>query len=139
MAGPDDWNSKIIEEFRANGGEVRAFREQPLLLLTHVGARSGATRTNPLAYFDDDDRYVIVASKAGAPTKPDRYHSLLADPSATVEVGNRDLRRHRRGSFTTRARDTLDDDAERNPAFAEYEEATERTIPVIVLRRVGGS
>jgi deazaflavin-dependent oxidoreductase (nitroreductase family) len=139
MAGPDDWNRKIIEEFRANGGEVRAFRGQPLLLLTHIGARSGTIRTNPLAYFDDDDRFVIVASKAGAPTNPDWYHNLLADPSATVEVGTE--------TFDVTAEEASPRErarlwtmiTERNPAFAEYEEATERTIPVMVLRRVGGS
>jgi deazaflavin-dependent oxidoreductase (nitroreductase family) len=137
MAGPDDWNRKIIEEFRANGGEVHAFRGQPLLLLTHVGARSGTSRTNPLAYFDDDDRFVIVASKGGAPTNPDWYHNLLANPSATVAVGTE--------TFDVTAEEASPRErarlwtmiTERNPAFAEYEEATDRTIPVMVLRRVG--
>lgn len=139
MARPDDWNRKIIEEFRANGGEVRAFRGQPLLLLTHVGARSGTTRTNPLAYFNDDDRYVIVASKAGAPTNPDWYHNLLVNPSATVEVGTETFdvvaevagpgERERLWTMITEA----------NSAFADYERTTERTIPVMVLRRVEAS
>ena len=83
-----DWNGKIIEEFRANQGRVTTFARQPLLLLTHTGAKTGKRRTNPLAYFRDGDRYVIVASKGGAPTNPDWYYNLLANPRATIEVGN---------------------------------------------------
>jgi deazaflavin-dependent oxidoreductase (nitroreductase family) len=139
MARADDWNRKVIEEFRANAGQVRAFRQQPLLLLTHTGARTGATRTNPLAYFPDDDRYVVVASKGGAPTNPDWYHNLLADPRATVEVGTE--------AFSVIADEAAPDERERlwrmitarNPAFAEYERNTGRTIPVMILQRVEGS
>ena len=80
-------NRRTIEEFRANGGKVASFASQPLLLLTHRGAKTGTRRTNPLAYFRDGDDYVIVASKGGAETDPDWYHNLLAEPSATIEVG----------------------------------------------------
>ncbi|MGZ8631318.1 MAG: nitroreductase family deazaflavin-dependent oxidoreductase [Actinomycetota bacterium] len=138
MAAPDDWNRNVIEEFRANGGEVRAFRHQPLLLLTHTGARTGATRTNPLAYFADDDRYVIIASKGGAPNNPDWYHNLRANPSATVEVGTE--------TFDVTVEEAGPEERERlwamitdhNPAFGEYERTTDRTIPVMILRRVEG-
>jgi deazaflavin-dependent oxidoreductase (nitroreductase family) len=128
-----DWNTQVIEEFRANGGRVAAFARQPLLLLTHRGARSGIERTNPLAYFRDGDDYVIVASKGGAPTNPDWYHNLLAHPDATIEVGTE--------SLEVRARPADAHERERlwamittaNRAFAEYEDTTDRTIPVIVL------
>ena len=86
-----DWNRKIIEEFRANNGRVATFARQPLLLLTHTGAKTGKRRTNPLAYFRDGDRYIVVASKGGAPTNPDWYYNLLANPWATIEVGNERL------------------------------------------------
>jgi len=85
---PTDFNARIIEEFRANGGRVGGpFEGQPLLLLHHVGARSGQQRVNPLVYQRDDGRYVIFASKAGAPTNPDWYHNLKAHPEADIEVG----------------------------------------------------
>ncbi len=138
MAPPDDWNRNVIEEFRANAGQVRAFRHQPLLLLTHTGARTGVSRTNPLAYFADDDRYVIIASKGGAPNNPDWYHNLLANPSATVEIGTE--------TFAVTAEESSPEERERlwamitdrNPAFGEYERTTERTIPVMILRRAEG-
>ncbi|MGO9973633.1 MAG: nitroreductase/quinone reductase family protein, partial [Solirubrobacteraceae bacterium] len=85
---PADFNAKIIEEFRANGGRVGGmFESMPLLLLHHTGAKSGKQRVNPLAYQRDGDRYVIFASKAGAPTNPDWYHNLKAHPEVAIEVG----------------------------------------------------
>jgi deazaflavin-dependent oxidoreductase (nitroreductase family) len=128
-----DWNRGVIEEFRANDGRVRAFARQPLLLLTHTGAKTGTRRTNPLAYFRDGDRYVVVASKGGAPTNPDWYHNLLANPRATIEVGAEELEvtaeparpeeRERLWAMIT----------EENPAFKQYEKKTPRTIPLAIL------
>jgi deazaflavin-dependent oxidoreductase (nitroreductase family) len=128
-----DWNRGVIEEFRANDGRVRAFARQPLLLLTHTGAKTGTRRTNPLAYFRDGDRYVVVASKGGAPTNPDWYHNLLANPRATIEVGAEELgvtaeparpeERERLWAMIT----------EKNPAFKQYEKKTPRTIPLAIL------
>ena len=131
-----DWNASVIEEFRSNQGRVAAFAQQPLLLLTHRGAKSGTERTNPLAYFRDGDDYLVVASKAGAPTDPDWYHNLLRNPDATIEVGTDRLE--------VRARPADPDERERlwtsittqNPAFAEYEDKTDRTIPVVILTPV---
>lgn len=131
-----DWNAKVIDEFRANDGRVAAFARQPLLLLTHRGARTGTKRTNPLAYFRDSDDYVVVASKGGAPTNPDWYHNLLANPDATIEVGTE--------VFVVTARQSDDEERERlwamitsaNPAFAEYETKTDRRIPVMILTPV---
>ena len=128
-----DWNGKIIEEFRANQGRVATFARQPLLLLTHTGAKTGKRRTNPLAYFRDGDRYIIVASKGGAPTNPDWYYNLLANPRATIEVGNERL------EVTAELADPVEREhlwamvIERNPAFKEYEKKTRRTIPLVIL------
>jgi deazaflavin-dependent oxidoreductase (nitroreductase family) len=130
-----DWNQQVIEEFRANDGRVQSFGHQPLLLLTHRGARTGTERTNPLAYFPDGDRYVIVASKGGAPTNPDWYFNLKANPDASVELGTE--------SFDVHATEVAPEErprlwqlvTTRNPAFAEYETKTDRTIPLFVLDR----
>ncbi|MGP0051696.1 MAG: nitroreductase/quinone reductase family protein, partial [Solirubrobacteraceae bacterium] len=85
---PADFNAKIIDEFRASGGRVGGmFESMPLLLLHHTGAKSGKQRINPLAYQRNGDRYVIFASKAGAPTNPDWYHNLKAHPEVAIEVG----------------------------------------------------
>jgi deazaflavin-dependent oxidoreductase (nitroreductase family) len=134
-----DRNEAVIREFRANDGRVASFATQPLLLLTHRGARTGIERTNPLAYFRDDERYVIVASKGGAPTNPDWYRNLLAHPRASVEVGTE--------RFEVTAREATGAERERlwemitgrNRAFAGYAERTARTIPVLVLERADPS
>ncbi len=135
MADRSNWNSAIIEEFRANEGRVGAFASQPLLLLTHTGARSGRQRTNPLAYLADGDRFVVFATKGGSPTNPDWFHNLVANPTVTIEVGTE--------SFEVEAEVAEGDERERlwkeqvsrNRSFGDYEARTSRKIPVIVLRR----
>jgi deazaflavin-dependent oxidoreductase (nitroreductase family) len=136
MAERDDWNRKIIEEFRANAGEVGGmFENMPILLLTMTGAKSGRKRTTPLAYMRDGDRYVIFASKGGAPTNPDWFHNLIANPDATIEVGTE--------TIDVTAEVAKGDERDRLwkeqvsliPSFGDYEAKTTRTIPVIVLRR----
>ena len=86
-----DWNARnlrVIEEFRANAGKVGGnFARMPVVLLTTRGARSGRLHTTPLAFSRDGDRILVVASKGGAPTNPDWYHNLVANPTVTVEVG----------------------------------------------------
>ena len=128
-----DWNRKIIEEFRANNGRVATFARQPLLLLTHTGAKTGKRRTNPLAYFRDGDRYIVVASKGGAPTNPDWYYNLLANPWATIEVGNEQLEVTAEPVGPAERERLWTMDIERNPAFREYEKKTHRTIPLVIL------
>jgi deazaflavin-dependent oxidoreductase (nitroreductase family) len=131
---PADFNAQIIEEFRANEGRVGGmFEGSTLLLLHHTGAKSGKSRTNPLGYLSDEGRYVIFASKAGAPTNPDWYHNLKADPNVTIEVGT-DTIQVVASEATGDERDRLyRTQAERVPQFAEYEMQTDRVIPVIVL------
>ena len=131
---PADFNAKIIDEFHANGGRVGGmFESMPLLLLHHTGARSGKSRINPLAYQADGDRYVIFASKAGAPTNPDWYHNLKAHPEVAIEVGT--------ATINVVASEASDDErerlfraqAERSPQFAAYQDKTDRVIPAIIL------
>lgn len=105
----------------------------PLLLLHHTGAKSGKSRTNPLAYQRDGDRYVVFASKAGAPTNPDWYHNLKARPTTTIEVGG-DTVDVAATEATGEERERLfRTQAERVPQFAEYEKRAGRVIPVIIL------
>jgi deazaflavin-dependent oxidoreductase (nitroreductase family) len=128
-----DWNRGVIEEFRANEGRVQAFARQPLLLLTHTGAKTGTKRTNPLAYFRDGDRYVVVASKGGAPTNPSWYYNLLANPTATIEVGVDKLEVTAEPAGLEERRRLWAMITGRNPAFEEYKKKTPRTIPVVIL------
>ncbi len=134
MAEMDDFNTPIIEEFRANGGKVGGnFEGAPMLLLTTVGAKSGKTRVNPMMYLDDDGRRYVFASKAGAPTNPDWYHNLLAHPEASIEVGS-DVVDVVATPLTGADRDRIyAEQASRYPGFAEYQEKTDRVIPVVAL------
>jgi deazaflavin-dependent oxidoreductase (nitroreductase family) len=136
MAGPSDFNAKIIEEFRANGGIVGGpFEGAPMVLLTTTGAKSGEQRTSPLVYLPDGDRVVIFASKAGAPTHPAWYHNLKANPAVQVEVGS-ERYPATAVEITGPERDALfAKQVERMPGFKTYEEATTRVIPVIALVR----
>lgn len=133
---PNDFNARIIEQFRANGGQVgEPFQDTPLLLLHHTGARTGTARVNPVAYLADGNRYVIFASKAGAPTNPDWYHNLRANPEVEVEFGD-----ERFSAVATPVEGSERDriyaeQAKAFPGFADYEKATDRVIPVIELRR----
>jgi deazaflavin-dependent oxidoreductase (nitroreductase family) len=137
MPSPNDHNTKVIEEFRANAGVVQGWGDAKLLLLTTTGAKSGKHHTTPVAYSSDGDRLVVIASYAGRENNPAWYHNLVAHPNATVEVG----------AETFEAVAEVAEGAERDriyaaqaaaiPAFAEYERKTTRRIPVILLNRVG--
>lgn len=128
-----DWNRKVIDEFRANDGEVAAFEDRPLLLLHHRGAKTGTERVNPLARVDFDGGYAVMASKGGSPDNPDWYHNLRANPDAKVELGHETIPVRARvleGAEKDRAWEKITSE---RPAFAEYQEKTERTIPVLLL------
>ena len=135
-AGPNDWNAKIIEEFRSSGGKVGGdFEGAPLLLLHTTGAKSGKERVNPMMYLPDDGRLVVFASKAGAPTNPDWYHNLVANPKASVEVGTDTIDVNARVATGEERERLWSRQKELYPGFAEYEAKTTREIPVIVLER----
>ncbi len=138
MSEYQNFNQKIIKEFRANGGKVGGpFEGGNMLLLTTTGAKSGQPRVSPLAYSTDGDKILIIASKGGAPTNPDWFYNLSANPVVTVE----------RGTETFQARATVPEAAERDhlfdqvsahmPGFAEYQRNTTRKIPVVVLEKLG--
>lgn len=134
MSSPQDWNTAIIEEFRANEGKVGGqFAGSPLLLLHSTGARTGAERVHPMMYQRIDGDYAVFASKGGAPTNPDWYHNLVAHPRAKVKVGTDTLdvtarvaRDEERDRIWTRQKSDY-------PGFAEYEANTAREIPVVIL------
>jgi deazaflavin-dependent oxidoreductase (nitroreductase family) len=132
-----DWNDKIIAEFRANGGKVGGpFEGATLLLLHHVGARSGTERVAPLAYLPDGDRMLIIASKGGAPTNPDWYHNLKANPRVDVELGTETVRVDAHELAPAERAEKWAEITTRAPGFADYQKKTERVIPVFALQRV---
>ena len=136
-----DWNSGVINEFRANEGRVGGyFKGAPMILIHHIGARSGAVRINPLVYFPEPDgAMLIVASKGGAPTNPDWYHNVRANPRFEVEVGTQ--------TFTVEATELTGEERDAvwprivadRPGFGEYQTRTTRLIPVFRLRPLPGS
>lgn len=133
-SSPPDYNAQIIEEFRANAGRVGgAFAGTSLLLLHHVGARSGKARVNPVAYLQDGGRYVIFASKAGAPANPAWYHNLKAHPEVSVEVGTETINVVASEATGAERERLFSAQVERSPQFAEYQAKTDRLIPVIIL------
>ena len=132
-----DFNTAVIQEFRANQGKVGGYFAGTNVLLLHtVGARSGQPRTNPLVYIHDGDHLVIVASKAGAESNPDWYYNLLANPIVTIELGSE--------QFQARAI-PVTEEPERSrlyakmvayrAGFGEYEQKTSRKIPAVILER----
>jgi deazaflavin-dependent oxidoreductase (nitroreductase family) len=137
-AAPTDFNASIIAEFRANGGKVGGpFEGAPMVLLHTTGAKSGQERVNPLVYTRDGDRYVVIASKGGAPTNPDWFHNVKANPKVTVEIGEETF------AATASVAEPADRDrlfaamAELMPGFKDYELKTDRVIPVVLLDREG--
>jgi deazaflavin-dependent oxidoreductase (nitroreductase family) len=139
MASEREFNQRNIEEFRRNGGKVGGdFEGFPLLLLTSTGAKSGAERVNLIGYFDIDDKLYVVGSAAGRDQSPAWVFNLRANPNVSIEIGSdppksvvtRELPRGERdriyGTVTQRA-----------PGFADYEERTDRVIPIFELTPVG--
>jgi deazaflavin-dependent oxidoreductase (nitroreductase family) len=131
-----DWNTKIIEEFRANEGRVGGqFAGAPMILIHHTGARTGTERVNPLVYFPDGDRMIIIASAGGAPKNPDWYHNLKANPRTTAEVGTEtfgvdvaEVTGDEYAALWSRITATM-------PGFGDYQTKTDRRIPLLALHR----
>ncbi len=132
-----DWNQKIINEFRENDGVVGGrFKNHPLLILHSTGAKTGKERVNPVAAFEEGEKLFIIASKGGAPSHPDWYYNIVANPIVEVEYG----------TDRFKAEATVAEEPERTelyakavsefPGFGEYEKKTDRQIPVITLSEV---
>jgi deazaflavin-dependent oxidoreductase (nitroreductase family) len=145
MADANDWNKRIIAEFRANGGRVGGtFEGAPLVLVHHQGRRSGREYVNPMMYLADDadsGTIYVFATKSGAPSNPDWYHNLTASGAGTVERGTETYSvtvRELQGDDRERI---YDEQARRFPGFADYAQSTAgiRTIPVLELKRSSGS
>ena len=137
MPDMKQFNEGVIKDFRANGGKVGGQMENiPLLLVTMKGAKSGRTITLPLAYSKDGNRFVVIASYAGAPHNPSWYHNLVAHPDVTIELGGEKF--PAKVSVAQGAeRDRLfKQQADQLPIFNEYQQKTTRRIPVIVIERV---
>lgn len=134
----NDFNQQIIDEFRANAGHVGGMFDGSRLLLLHTtGAKTGRSRVNPLAYRRDGDRLVVFGSKGGAPTNPDWYHNLRANPRATVEVGTERFDVDASVATGNERERIWRQQREEVSAFAEYEKKTDRAIPVVILEPVG--
>ena len=136
MANVNDWNKKIIAEFRENGGRVGGqFEGAPMILVHHLGRKSGTERVNPMVYQAVGDDFAVFGSKAGADTHPDWYRNLVAHPDTTVEVGTETIAVHARDLAGDERARIWETQKEQNPGFAEYEAKTDRTIPVVLLER----
>jgi len=132
------WNQGVLDEFRAKGGKGVTHFGDRLLLLTTRGAKTGRAFTVPLAYHRDGGRYVVAASKGGAPTNPDWYHNLVKHREATAEVGTETFKVRATPLAGGPERDRLyEDHAALMPGFRDYPPRTTRVIPVILLERVG--
>lgn len=133
-----DWNSGLIEDFRAHGKVTQGpFLGRDVLLITTKGAKTGNERTNPLVYSREGDKLVVVASKGGAPTNPAWYHNLKANPVVTIELGGETFPARATVATPDAERKRLyDQHAVKNPGFKDYEKKTTRRIPVILLERV---
>jgi deazaflavin-dependent oxidoreductase (nitroreductase family) len=131
------YDELLIEQFRAGAltGQFAAF---PILLLNTIGAKTRTPRTTPLLYLQDGDRYIIVASKAGAPTNPGWYYNLLATPTASVELAHTSFDVHARIAEGDERDRLFEKVAKHFPIYADYQQKTRRRIPVIVLERLTG-
>jgi deazaflavin-dependent oxidoreductase (nitroreductase family) len=133
------FNDDLIAQFRKNRGVITEgpFTGRSMLLLTTKGAKSGHSRTHPLVYTRDGDRYLVIASKGGSHTHPSWYHNLRAHPEVTVEAGREKFRaRARPVTRGAERRRLYDQHAAINPGYKDYEKRTDRVIPAVLLERL---
>jgi deazaflavin-dependent oxidoreductase (nitroreductase family) len=130
-----DFNTKVVQEFRANGGRVGApFEGMPVVLIHHKGRRSGTERVNPLVYQKVDSGWAVFGSFAGSPHHPDWYLNLLAEPRTTIELGTEVLDVVARDATGAERDEIFGKQAAVAPIFAEYQvRAGARVIPVVVF------
>jgi deazaflavin-dependent oxidoreductase (nitroreductase family) len=135
VADGDDFNTQVIEDFRANDGKVGGpFEGAPMVLLHHQGAKTGTERVNPLMYQQVGSSIAIFASAGGGPRDPQWYRNLVAHPDVTLEVGTSTVKARARVAEGTERESIWETQKERYPQFAEYEKNTApRVIPVVVL------
>ncbi len=132
-----EFNRSIIEEFRANGGRCGGrFEGNPMILLTMTGAKSGKTLTTPLSYCVDGDDCIIFASAGGSPKHPNWYHNLMANQDITIERGEEKYAAKAVLTAGAEREDAFQKMVKAMPRFGEYQENTEREIPVFKLVRV---
>lgn len=132
----DEINRKVIDEFRATGGKAGGmFEGKPLVLVHHVGAKSGTERIAPLVPLLDDGRIFIFASKGGADTNPDWYHNLVANPNTTIELGTETFPVTATVLTGTERDEIYTKQVAVEPQFGDYQRNTSRIIPVIELQR----
>ena len=137
MSDVNNWNKKVIEEFRTNEGRVGGnFEGKTLLLLHTMGAKSQQERINPVACIKDGDRLAVIASKGGAPTHPDWYYNIVANPQVTVEVGAENFQAFASVAEEPERTRLYNQMVEVMPGFDDYRRNTTRVIPVIVLTPV---
>jgi deazaflavin-dependent oxidoreductase (nitroreductase family) len=137
MPDMKQFNEGVIKDFRDNGGKVGGQMENiPLLLVTMKGAKSGRTITLPLAYSKDGNRFVVIASYAGAPHNPSWYHNLVAHPDVTIELGGEKFPAKASVAQSAERDRLFKQQADQLPIFNEYQQKTTRRIPVIVIERV---
>jgi deazaflavin-dependent oxidoreductase (nitroreductase family) len=132
-------NARIIDEFHANHGRVGApFEGVPMILVHHRGRKSGTERVSPLAYQPLEGAWAVFASKGGAPTHPDWYRNLVANPRTTIEVGDDTFEVVAHVAEGDERQRIWSEQKRRMPGFAEYEtKAAPRVIPVVVFEPAG--
>jgi len=134
----NEMNRKVIAEFRENGGKAGGFAEGvPLVLVHHIGAKSGIERIAPLVPYVDGDRIFIFASKGGSDENPAWYHNLVANPSTTVEYGTQTFPVVARVLPRAERDEIYAEQVTVQPQFGDYQRNTDRVIPVIELQRTG--
>ena len=136
MSDMDDFNQQIMDDFRANGGNVGGdFTGVPMVIVHHAGAKSGTVRHTPLCYLPKGDDVVIFASMGGAPNNPAWYHNLIANPETVIELGTEVVPVRVREAEGAERDELFEHQKKVMPPFADYEAATTRVIPVLVLER----
>jgi deazaflavin-dependent oxidoreductase (nitroreductase family) len=133
----NEFNRKVIDEFRSNKGEVGGqFKGMPILLLTTTGAKTGKSFTKPLAYTTDGNRIVLIASFAGSPHHPAWFVNLEKNPTVTVEIGADRYQAKAIVTAGTERKRLFEAQAAKMPIFNDYQKKTAREIPVVVLDRI---
>ncbi|WP_341927784.1 nitroreductase family deazaflavin-dependent oxidoreductase [Nocardioides psychrotolerans] len=134
---PSDWVREQVEKYEATGGqEGNTILNRPIVVITSRGARSGKLRKNPVMRVEHEGAYAAVASKGGAPEHPEWFHNFVAHPEVDLQDGPephtyaaRIVEGEERAAWWTRS-------VAAYPPYAEYQEKTDREIPVFVLERV---